>query len=161
MKMRTYVMILHAAKRGFQRKIEFQNGQKIGIDKWNKIVEAVNATLGEVASYEGQIINAFFHSNSGGTTEAVSEVWGGEDLPYLQSVETSGEDAYTQYSSEVTISRDELLNKLREKYSDIEIDYENQECIKVIKYTGSGRVKTVRFGNRELSRSRDKNNIWT
>ena len=132
-----------------------------GIDKWNKIVEAVNGTLGEVGTYEGQIINAFFHSNSGGTTETVSEVWGGTDLPYLQSVETSGEDAYTQYSSEVTLSKDELLNKLREKYSDIEIDFSNEESIKVLEYTGSGRVKTIRFGNRELSRSRNKNIVWT
>ena len=126
-----------------------------GIDKWNKIVEAVNGTLGEVATYEGQIINAFFHSNSGGTTETASEVWGGTDLPYLQSVETSGEDAYTQYSSEVALSREELLNKLREKYKDIEIDFENEESIKVLEYTGSGRVKTIRFGNRELSRGRN------
>lgn len=141
--------------------IELQNGEMIGIDKWNKIVEAVNATLREVATYEGQIINAFFHSNSGGTTETVSEVWGGADIPYLQSVETSGEDAYTQYSSEVTLSREELLNKLRQKYSDIEIDFSNEESIKVVEYTGSGRVKTIQFGNRELSRSRDKDNFWT
>ena len=130
-----------------------------GIDKWNKIVEAVNDTLGEVATYEGKIINAFFHSNSGGTTENVSEVWGGANLPYLQSVQTSGEEAYTQYSSEVVLSKDELLNKLKEKYKNIEIDFSNVESIKVLEYTGSGRVKTIRFGNRELSRSRDKDNF--
>lgn len=131
-----------------------------GIDKWNKIIEAVNGTLGEVGTYEGQIINAFFHSNSGGTTETVSEVWGGADLPYLQVVETSGEEAYTQYSSEVILSREELLNKLKEKYKDIEIDFANKESIKVLEYTESGRVKTIRFGNRELSRSRNKNTFW-
>lgn len=116
--------------------------------------------MGEVATYEGQIINAFFHSNSGGTTETAAEVWGGANLPYLQSVETSGEDAYTQYSSEVVLSRDELLDKLRQKYSDIEIDFENEESIKVLEHTGSGRVKTIRFGNRDLSRSWDKNTLW-
>lgn len=46
-----------------------QSGKKIGVEKWNKIVEAVNSTVGEVATYDGQVINAFFHSNSGGTTE--------------------------------------------------------------------------------------------
>jgi len=59
------------------------------IDNWNKIVEAVNATLGEVVTYEKQVINAFFHSNSGGTTETASAVWGGQNYPYLQAVETS------------------------------------------------------------------------
>ena len=153
MKVQTYVMTIRAVKLGFQKKIEYQNGVKIGIDNWNKIIKAVNETLGEVVTYEGQIINAFFHSNSGGTTETVSEVWGGTDLPYLKSVETSGEDAYTEYNSEVILSKEELINKLKEKYNEIEIDFENQDSIKILEYTQSGRVKTIKFGNRELSRS--------
>ena len=58
------------------------------IENWNKIVEAVNATVGEVIAYEGKVINAFFHANSGGMTENVSNVWGGKDLPYLNPAET-------------------------------------------------------------------------
>jgi len=57
-------------------------------ENWNKIVEAVNATVGEVVAHEGKVINAFFHANSGGMTENVSNVWGGKDLPYLNPVET-------------------------------------------------------------------------
>ena len=79
----------------------------------------------------------------------------------MQSVETSGEDAYTQYSSEVTLSYEELLNKLKEKYTDIEIDFTNEQSIKILEYTDSGRVRNIRFGNKELSRSRSKNNIWS
>lgn len=131
--------------------IELQNGEMNGTDKWNKIVEAVNSTIGEVATYDGEVINAFFHSNSGGTTETATDVWGGENYPYLQSVETSGEDAYSQYSSEVSLTEEELLNKLKEKYSDIEIDFSNEESIKIIEYTESGRVKTIRFGNTEIA----------
>ncbi len=56
---------------------------------WNKIVEAVNSTIGEVVTYEGEVINALYHANSGGITEIASGVWGGGDYPYLQSVETS------------------------------------------------------------------------
>ena len=79
----------------------------------------------------------------------------------MQSVETSGEDAYTQYSSEVTLSYEELLNKLKEKYTDIEIDFTNEQSIKILEYTDSGRVRTIRFGNKELSRSRNENDIWS
>lgn len=43
---------------------------------------------GEVIAYDGKVINAFFHANSGGMTENVSNVWGGKDLPYLNPVET-------------------------------------------------------------------------
>ena len=130
--------------------------QDDGINKWNKIVEAVNSTVGEVVTYEGQIINAFFHSNSGGKTETPNNVWGGGDYPYLQSVETSGEDAYSQYSSEVTLTKEELLNKLKTKYSDIQINFDLDEEIQILEYTESGRVSKVKFGNHEISRSRSK-----
>lgn len=107
------------------------------------------------------MINAFFHSNSGGTTETATNVWGGGNYPYLQPVQTTGEDAYAQYSSEVTLTKEELLNKLKEKYSDIEIDFENEESIKIVDYTEGSRVKTAKFGNRELARCRSKKHIWT
>ena len=118
---------------------------------WEKIVEAVDSTQGKIITYENAPINAFFHSNSGGITEVVSNVWGGKDLPYLKSVETSGEDEYSQYASEVNISRDDLISKIKERYNDIKIDFEEEDCIKVIEYTESKRVKTVKFGNKNLA----------
>lgn len=49
-------------------------------ENWNKIVSAVNDTKGKIITYEGIPINAFFHSNSGGATEAPIDVWGGSRL---------------------------------------------------------------------------------
>ena len=118
---------------------------------WQKICSAVNETSGKIITYENKPIDAFFHSNSGGITEVPVNVWGGTGYPYLQSVETSGEDAYTQYASEVTLSQEELINKLKEKYSDISIDFTNSEDIKILEYTESTRVKTIKFGNHEIS----------
>ena len=46
---------------------------------------------------------------------------------------------------------EELINKLKEKYEDIQIDFGNEEDLKITEYTDSGRVKTVKFGNYELS----------
>ena len=43
------------------------------------------------------------------------------------------------------------MNKLKEKYEDIQIDFGNEEDLKITEYTDSGRVKTVKFGNHELS----------
>ena len=63
-------------------------------NNWNKIQTAVNTTARKIITYNNEPIDAFFHSNSGGITEVVSNVWGGKDLPYLQSVETNGEDGY-------------------------------------------------------------------
>lgn len=118
---------------------------------WQKIEQAVNETKGKIITYEGKPINAFFHSNSGGKTEIPVNVWGGTGYPYLQVVETSGEDNYTQYNSEVVLSNEELLEKLKVNYSDISIDFNNNDELKILEYTDSGRVKTVKFGNHNLS----------
>ena len=118
---------------------------------WQKIEQAVNETKGKIITYEGKPINAFFHSNSGGKTEIPVNVWGGTGYPYLQVVETSGEDNYTQYNSEVVLSNEELLEKLKVNYSDISIDFNNNDDLKILEYTDSGRVKTVKFGNHNIS----------
>lgn len=118
---------------------------------WNKIVEAVESTKGKYITYEGKPINAFFHSNSGGKTETTLNVWGGSGYPYLQSVSTSGEDAYTQYKSEVTLTKEEFINKIKEKYSDFEIDFNDEKCISILEYTEGNRVKKIRIGNKEFS----------
>ena len=119
-------------------------------DYWNKIITAVKSTKGKIAMYNGQPINAFFHSNSGGKTELPINVWGGS-YPYLQVVATAGEEIYTTYNSEVEISKDELIQKMLEKYSKFEIDFSDSNCISVIEYTEGERVKKVKVGNIELS----------
>ena len=118
---------------------------------WSKIEEAVNSTKGEIVKYEGKPINAFFHSNSGGTTDTATAVWGGANYPYLQAVETSGEDAYTQYSSEVVLSKEEFANKIREYHSEFQIDYSLENQIEILSYTEGERVKEIKIGNLNLS----------
>jgi stage II sporulation protein D len=46
----------------------------------------VSDTAGEVLSYNGAVIQAFYHSNCGGRTEASEHVWG-RHLPYLTGVD--------------------------------------------------------------------------
>lgn len=118
---------------------------------WNKIVEAVNSTQGKIITYGGLPINAFFHSNSGGATETTANVWGGTGYPYLQSVETSGEDTYSQYSSEVTLTKQNFIDKIKEKHSNFEIDFTQENSIKILEYTDGNRVKKIKIGNLELS----------
>ena len=120
-------------------------------NSWRKIEIAVNTTAGKIITYNGEVIDAFFHSNSGGTTEAPVNVWGGTNYPYLQSVETAGEDAYSQYSSEVVLTKEEFQNKILAKHSDFTIDYSQTDCIQILEYTESGRIKTIKIGNLNLS----------
>lgn len=116
-------------------------------DNWKKIVETVDETKGKIITYGGSPIDAFFHSNSGGITETAKNVWGGENYPYLKSVETSGEDGYNQYASEVELSKSDLIAKIKTKYPDVNINFNEEDCIKIIDYTESNRVKTIKFGN--------------
>ena len=118
---------------------------------WAKIVEAVDSTKGKIITYNEKPINAFFHANSGGATEAPVNVWGGSNYPYLQTVATSGEDAYTQYSSEVTVTKEEFKNKIIEKHADLDIDFSKADSIKITEYTEGNRVKNLKVGNLNLS----------
>lgn len=121
-------------------------------ENWNKIVDAVDSTSGKYIVYNGEPINAFFHSNSGGQTELPVNVWGGS-YPYLQVVSTSGEEEYSGYNSEVVVSKDELIQKMLTKYSNFQINFDEVNCIQILDLTESSRVKTMKIGNVSLSRS--------
>lgn len=118
---------------------------------WAKIENAVYTTKGKIITYNNEPINAFFHSNSGGTTDTATAVWGGTNYPYLQVVETSGEDTYSQYNSEVTVTKEEFVSKIKEYHSDLEIDFSLENQIKILGYTEGERVKNIKIGNLELS----------
>lgn len=120
-------------------------------NNWAKIEKAVNGTKGKIITYEGKPINAFFHSNSGGTTDTATAVWGGTNYPYLQAVQTSGEDAYTQYASELSLSKEEFVSKIKEYHSDFTIDFNSSEQIQILDYTEGDRIKTIKIGNLNLS----------
>ncbi len=118
---------------------------------WNKIEEAVYSTKGKIITYEGKAINAFFHSNSGGATDTATAVWGGTNYPYLQAVETSGEDAYSQYNSEAAVTKEEFINKIKEYHSNFSIDFNKENQIEVLEYTEGGRIEKIKVGNLTLS----------
>ncbi|HEY9690729.1 MAG TPA: SpoIID/LytB domain-containing protein [Oculatellaceae cyanobacterium] len=71
---------------------------------------AVNATAGQVMTYNGKIILAVFHSSSGGHTENVENVWS-SPLPYLRGV-PDYDQGTPQYQWEKTISASELSRRL-------------------------------------------------
>jgi len=54
--------------------------------------EAVNATKGLVIKYDGKPICAYFHSSSGGSTEAAEHVWH-KPVPYLKAVTDFDQEA--------------------------------------------------------------------
>ncbi|MBR3153128.1 MAG: stage II sporulation protein D [Clostridia bacterium] len=125
--------------------------QDVAEENWNKIKKAVNDTKGKIITYDGEPINAFFHSNSGGLTEVPFNVWGGSGYPYLQVVETAGENEYSQGLSEVVLSRVDVENKMKERYDDFSINWDEADSIKVLELNESNRVRTLKVGNINIS----------
>ncbi|MBR2048025.1 MAG: stage II sporulation protein D [Oscillospiraceae bacterium] len=66
----------------------------------DRIRSAVTSTDGLVLYYGGELIDATYFSCSGGFTEDAAAVWG-QDVPYLQSVESPGEENAPRYVSTV------------------------------------------------------------
>jgi stage II sporulation protein D len=49
--------------------------------------QAVRDTANQVVTHDGQIIVTYFFSTSGGHTENIENVWGGDPVPYLRGVD--------------------------------------------------------------------------
>ena len=76
-----------------------------------KVRQAVAATSGLVLSYQGELIEATYFSCSGGQTEDAVAVWG-TDYPYLQSVESPGEEDAVHYEDVLTYSLQQFQDAL-------------------------------------------------
>jgi SpoIID/LytB domain protein len=89
-----------------------------GGEQW---VEAVDATDGEVVTYNGSLIEALYMSSSGGYTENNENVWGGTPQPYLRGVCDPGD--YTDRNPyrvwTVSLSDAAVTSKLRPYTGDI------------------------------------------
>lgn len=113
---------------------------------YKKIKEAVGDTKNIVVTYNGEYIKAYFHACSGGKTEDVSQIWGKQDIPYLKSVESIENESYKNYTSKVKLTLSKLEEKLnKDETTKCSIDSE-EEIVKILSYTKTGRVDKVKIG---------------
>ena len=77
----------------------------------NKVKTAVQETGRQVLTYQGALIEATYFSCSGGKTEDALAVWGTE-IPYLQTVDSPGEENAVHYSNQITFTAKEFANLL-------------------------------------------------
>ncbi len=118
----------------------------------DKVSQAVSATARQVVTYQGAYIEATYFSCSGGRTEDAQAVWG-NDVPYLQSVESSGEEQAVHYTDTVTFLRADFLQKLGLSDQTVLVDG--------ISYTEGGGVATVCVCGKEFTgtKIREKLNL--
>ena len=116
-----------------------------------KLWKAINATRGEVITYEGKPIEVFFHSTSGGQTEDAQNVFSHGE-PYLVSVRSAGEESAPKYKSTVTISRTQFVSAINALCPEAKLSGSALEnCVRVGARYASGRVRTVTAGGATLT----------
>lgn len=115
-----------------------------------KIEQAVSATDGVIATYQGEPIAAVFHAASTEKTEAAVDVWGG-DTPYLQSVESPGGESSEHYYGEVTISAEEFKKRFTEQYPQADLSSPPEHWFKASNRSEAGGVIDVAVGGVRVS----------
>jgi stage II sporulation protein D len=102
---------------------------------------AVRATRGEVLTYRGQVIPAFYHADSGGQTEDAVEVWE-KKYPFIVGTQDPFSTGAPTHQWEVAIPRSEIRQALVEQ-----LGWRLGEIrrIETARRTRSGRVSRLRI----------------
>ena len=113
-------------------------------DGWeSRIEEAVAATDGQTALYDGQPILAVFHSSSAGKTAEAGDVWSG-DVPYLRSVDSpEGEETVPNYYSAAAFTAAEAKALLAQAHPKLTFSGGPDKWFGAVERDDSGRVSTV------------------
>lgn len=110
--------------------------------------KAVDDTKGEMVYYDGDLIQAFFHSSSGGRTENSENIWVTE-LPYLKSVKDEYSNISPQSEWKKVATKDYIISKLKADGNEINDLYgiqitnvsENYRVMECIFLTDKGEIK--------------------
>lgn len=114
-------------------------------EELDKVKEAILSTGQQVLTYEGALIEATYFSCSGGRTEDARAVWGTE-IPYLQAVDSPGEENAEHYTDSVTFSATEFANRLG-----FETKTTPAQWLGRITYTAGGGVETIMINGKLYS----------
>ncbi len=110
-----------------------------------KTIRAVKSTRSLVLTYKNKLINALFHSSSGGMTENSQDVWKNK-YPYLSSVKDFDKNN-PKFRWQKKISSNELIN-LFPKIGGL-------KNIEILDITSTGRVKNLKligdYGSDQIS----------
>lgn len=112
------------------------------------INKAVNETVGQILTYEGQPIDATFFSTSNGYTENSEEYWDAQ-IPYLRSVESPWDKQAPTYTEVKTMPLEQFEQKMG-----IQLDQpvsQGEPISEVLTRTTGMRVDEMRVGGQTFS----------
>ena len=111
---------------------------------------AVNSTAGEVLLYGEKLIEAVYFSCSGGSSEAAVAVWG-TDVPYLQAVDSPGEEDADPFCTEKRFSFAEFRSILKAAQPQTVFGIIPQDWVGTAEYTAGGGVASIYLGQCRFS----------
>ena len=124
---------------GYMTKAQMQEKWGDAFDAYyQKISDAVDEVLDKIIIYDGEPIMAAYHAISSGKTESAANVWG-EDVAYLQTVDSRWDKDSSRYSSEVIYSASEL-RELLENVSGADFRSDESDWIKIKSTSDAGTV---------------------
>ncbi|HWR59990.1 MAG TPA: stage II sporulation protein D [Clostridia bacterium] len=119
----------------------------------DKLKEAVYGTAGEVIVYDNKLIDAVFHSTSGGKTENSEDIWSSR-VPYLRSVASQYEEHSPKYVAQQKIEIDTFIECIRKLDPEVTINKKNiGSQIKVLERSEGGRITKLEIGGKTLNGS--------
>lgn len=127
---------------------------------YKRMEKAVNATKGQVISYQGEICSGVFHRVSAGQTREGSEVLQDTKMSFLKSVDSSQDIQSEDYLHGHYFTEEALKDRLLEIYPDIELsDQPLTEQIVVEKRDSQEYVLEIRVGNLTVPGEEFRNNL--
>jgi len=151
---RTYVMAFITEKGGSKYgdadiSTDFEEAQAWNPDNINENVKkAVEMTRGEVVSYKGKYVNAWFHSHAGGMTATAKEGlnYKEKEPPYIQVVKSPDADAGPEGKRtwSASFSKEKVASILRNKMGQ---DPGTINSVSIVERGPSGRAVTLKIGD--------------
>lgn len=128
----------------------YRNPAAVGKDL-DKLKEAVYGTAGEVIVYNNKLIDAVFHSTSGGKTENSEEIWSSR-VPYLRSVMSQYEEHSPKYITQQEVSIDNFIQCIKKLDSGVKINKKNiKNEIKILERSEGGRITKLKVGDKTFN----------
>ena len=116
-------------------------------DEYRARVEAaVREVYGEMLLYDGEPALTVFYSISAGVTASCADVWG-NDVPYLQSVDSSWDENVDGFLTMATFTDEQV----KEKLADCALPDSPEEWLTVTDRADSGYVRSVTAGDKAFT----------
>lgn len=142
--------VVDAARIGLDTLNDKQMRTKWGEDYervYNAIADCAALLSNVVITYQGEVIEPYYHEVSAGRTRAGAEVFEEEMYGYLQSVDTGTDIENSAYLAVKNMTLEEFANTITQSYSECGISPDNAKVsIQVIEKDEAGYVNKIQMG---------------